>query len=924
MKLINHKFKTIKKLEDFIDTLDKNKTVFIQMFCGIFDSLTIQDILNLLNEKLPDASIIGTSTSGEISKGKISKESILISFSVFDNTLVDTYYVPIVDFENGKIAAEKIIKENTKACIAFCEGLKSDPESFIDGFSCAAPNVPLSGGSAGDNFHFDKTFVIHADKIYNQGIVLAVLNSDVLRISSQYLLDWTPVGKVMTITKADKNIVYEIDDKPIEEIFQYYLGEDILCDIPTNSIEFPLVKMDKDILVARSIIKKLPQGGFVFAGQFKNGEKVQFAIGNPEEILTSASKLQSKIIKNPVEASYIYSCSSRKLFLKEQLDYEFGLIADIAPISGFITYGEFAYLNKNRLLNISTITLSLSESDKLLVFETAERRIPKYSALKFLTHLANRVENELQNNILFLNQYKIALDESSIVSKTDKRGIITYTNDKFCEISGYSREELIGEKHSLIRHKDTPKELFQDMWKTITNGQVWRGNFKNRAKNGEDYYVKSVIFPIHDQNNNIVEYMAVRTNITDVIKKEEIIKKSFIDNLTGLQNRQALLTNYIDKAGFGALLLINLDRFSEINDYFGYDFGDEVLRAFAGKLEKSQYCQNNFRISGDEFAVLLKSDKYDTSLKSKIIKIVEELENNNFVIHDDEISIDASFGFAFGYNGKIYNLSHSALKEAKIQNKNIVIFNEESHIAIKIQNNIDMIHQLKLAIKEDRIVPYFQGIVDNKSRKIIKYEALIRLIKKDGSLLMPFFFLEQAKKTKIYPKLTQIMIKKSFEFFANLDYDFSINFIVEDMLSLEIKEVLFDCLETYNCGNRLIIEIIESEEIEKFHEVKDFINEIRSYGCKIAIDDFGSGYSNFSYLSELSVDYLKIDGSLIKNIDTDTNQRIIVESILYFAKSQGIKTIAEFVENEAIFNKVVELGIDESQGYLFSKPSRFL
>lgn len=530
----------------------------------------------------------------------------------------------------------------------------------------------------------------------------------------------------------------------------------------------------------------------------------------------------------------------------------------------------------------------------------------------------------LQEKALLLNQYKNALDESSIVSKTDKKGFITYVNDKFCEISGYSREELIGKQHNIIRHPNTPKETFSNMWKTIANGKIWRGSFKNRAKTGEDYYVQSVIFPIFDPNKNIMEYMAVRTDITDVIKQEEIIKKSFVDMLTGLQNRQALLNLHLEKHASSALLVTNLDRFSEINDYLGYDYGDQVLQAFANKLKGLVCHENCFRISGDEFAILLKSERYGDALKSKIMEIVKNLETNNFSIQDDEISIDASFGFAFGFNDQIYNLSHLALKEAKVQNKNIVIFNEESHIAIDKQNNIDIMHQLKSAIKEDRIVPYFQAIVDNKSKKIVKYEALIRLLKKDGSAIMPFFFLELARKTKLYPKLTQIMIKKSFKFFANLDYDFSINLIVEDVLSSEIKEVLFHCLKEYRCGERLVIELLESEEIEKFQEVKAFIKEIKTYGCKIAIDDFGSGYSNFSYLSELNVDYVKIDGSLIKNIDTDVNQSTIVESILHFAKAQGIKTIAEFVGTEAVFNKVVELGIDESQGFYFSQPSSSL
>jgi len=122
----------------------------------------------------------------------------------------------------------------------------------------------------------------------------------------------------------------------------------------------------------------------------------------------------------------------------------------------------------------------------------------------------------------------------------------------------------------------------------------------------------------------------------------------------------------------------------------------------------------------------------------------------------------------------------------------------------------------------------------------------------------------------------------------------------------------------------LIVEIVESEGIESFDEVFLFVEALRAYGCRIAIDDFGSGYSNFSYLSKINIDFIKIDGSLIKDIDKDENQRIVVESILHFAKAQGIKTIAEFVENKEIFDILVELGVDFSQGFFFSKPEMIL
>lgn len=921
MKLLNHKFTTIEKLSQFIEKLNKNKTIFIQVLCGDFNLHKLQSILDLLTTDLPLSNIIGSSTAGEICNGVISKKGILISFSLFEKVKVDTYYFPTSDFESGVEAANKVIQADTKACILFSEGLNDDPESFLAGFSSINKEVVLAGGSASDNFEFAKTFIIKGNKIFDEGIVLASLTSNTLAVSNQYSLEWTPIGREMSITKVDKNTIYEIDNKPIFDVFSYYLGSDAVKNIPQDVIEFPLIKIENGITIARSMVGKTTDGGFVFAGHFKKGDKVRFAIGNLDDIVKKAPKLQLKLIKKPVEATYIYSCSVRYLFLKEHLNYEFGLIEDIAPTTGFFTYGEYFYTkDKTQLLNIATTTLSLSETNTPINFQEKQEITSKSSMLKSLTHLANTTQKELDNNINFLAQYKSTIDRIGIVSKTDKNGIIIYCNDKFCDISGFSQQELIGANHNIVRHPSTPNNLFKAMWSTIKSGRVWRGTYKNLSKSGNVYYVKAVISPIFDDNNHIIEYIAIRIDVTDIIKKDALIRKNLTDSLTGLKNRQALL-NQLEKEQESVLILMNLDRFSEINDYFGYDIGDQILVKFSLKLKMLfENNKNIFRLSSDDYAVIVKLEKTIIDSKNALAILINQLTENTYELNEHHISIDVSVGVAYGKNNIIYRLAHIALKEAKSTQKKVVFFNENNKLEHKIESNIKIINTIKSAIKDDRIVPYFQGIVDNKTKKIVKYESLMRLVKNDGTVLSPFFFLEQSKKAKSYQYLTRIMITKTFEKFANLGYKFSINLAFSDLHSKETMRVLYDNLIKHDCGERLIVEIVESEGLEHLEEVVLFIQKIKQYGCKIAIDDFGSGYSNFSYLAELDIDFIKIDGSLIQNIDTDINKRLAVESILYFAKNKGIKTIAEFVENESIFNTVVELGIDYSQGYLFSQP----
>jgi len=234
---------------------------------------------------------------------------------------------------------------------------------------------------------------------------------------------------------------------------------------------------------------------------------------------------------------------------------------------------------------------------------------------------------------------------------------------------------------------------------------------------------------------------------------------------------------------------------------------------------------------------------------------------------------------------------------------------------------VNLTQNLKRAIEEDRIVLYKQAIVDNTSNQVIKYECLIRMIDEDRNVILPIDFLGIAKNSNLYQKLTNIVIEKSFKHFSQNSDEFSINLAIEDILSPKFLEFFKAKLQKYeNIGRRLTIEVVEDEGIENFDKVNHFINEVRKFGCKIAIDDFGTGYSNFEYLMKIKADYIKIDGSMIQNIDENEESRKVVELMVEFTKRFGIKTIAEFVHSNTVLNAVNAIGIDASQGFYFDKP----
>ena len=524
----------------------------------------------------------------------------------------------------------------------------------------------------------------------------------------------------------------------------------------------------------------------------------------------------------------------------------------------------------------------------------------------------------LKNENHILKQYKNAIDESNIVSISDLKGNITYVNDKFCEVTLYLKDEILGQPHNLLKGESS-KKIFQNLWQTIKAKETWHGVLKNRRKDGEFYYVNITIKPILDENKNIIEYIAIRHEITDLIHKTVELEKNLReDSLTKEGNRFKLLED-IKKSKKPALALLDISRFGDINDFYGYEIGDEVLVTVA-KIFK-EHIGNKYslyRIYSDEFAILANNDEKEHFIKF-VKHIVDSISLVPLNIKGKEIYIQMTYSISFEEKDELKKTANTIKRYSKT-NKNIVVYDKNLGIEKIHEKNILWTSKLKKALENGNIIPYYQAIYNLKTEKIEKYEALVRLIDEDNIAISPFYFLDVAKKSKQYLKLTKQVVKKSFEYFKDKDYEFSINLTLEDITNKNISSYIVDMLKEYNIASKVVFEIVESEGIEDFAHVNSFIDIVRELGCKIAIDDFGSGYSNFEYLIKLNADYIKIDGSLIKDILINKNNQEIVITIVDFARRQGFKTIAEFVSTKEIFDRVKELGIDYAQGYYIGEP----
>ncbi|MDX4066812.1 EAL domain-containing protein [Aliarcobacter skirrowii] len=522
-----------------------------------------------------------------------------------------------------------------------------------------------------------------------------------------------------------------------------------------------------------------------------------------------------------------------------------------------------------------------------------------------------------KNNIL--RQYNKATKTSNIISNSDLKGNITYVNDKFCEVAMYTREEIMGKPHNLLRG-ETDGKIFKEMWETIQNGKVWKGNLKNTKKDGSFYYINTTISPIFDENGKIFEYVAIRHEITDLVQKTNELNRILReDYLTGIGNRYKLIEDISKKESL-SIALLDIKNFSELNDLFGYQFGDMVLKLVARKIDdliKKYKNYSVYRVTSDVFAILAQDVKREDFIEfvKEISLIVSE---KPFSANRRQVFISLAYCFSFEEKSQLLESVNIIRKYAK-KHKNHIIYDKNLNIEKEYENNIYWTQRVKTALEKEQIIPFFQGIYNLKTQKIEKYEALARL-KDDNSTITPYFFLDISKKSGQYKDITKSVIEKSFEYFKDKDYEFSINLAFEDILDDEVKDFLIKKIEDYNIGSKLVVEIVESEEVEDFELLNEFLELLSSYGCKIAIDDFGSGYSNFEYLTKMRADYIKIDGSLIKDILDSKGNQNIVSMIIGFAKEQGFKTIAEFVWSKEIFDKVEELGVDYIQGYYISEP----
>lgn len=408
-------------------------------------------------------------------------------------------------------------------------------------------------------------------------------------------------------------------------------------------------------------------------------------------------------------------------------------------------------------------------------------------------------------------------------------------------------------------------------------------------------------------------------SLHDKVTKETAKNLALVynDELTKCYKKEKFLA---DKKHYkeSELVMLNIKNFSQVNTTYGFGIGDEVLHQTAKKLHTILE-QTPYRIDSDEF-VFVSND-----VEGDILKIQTHFKESSLHITHDDINLRISFSFSVvsGDESDLLRKLTIALKQAKQEPFKPYVYYKEEDINNDFIKFNSYLYDAIFSQQDARIIPYFQGIRNNRTGKIIKYESLARL-EVGQEVYSPYFFIEIAKNSGFLFEITKIMIDKSFAFLSqqSKEISISINITEDDLLSKKLKEYLISKLDFYHLqANRITLEILEGVSSSGTQSSIIQLKELKEFGFLLAIDDFGVEYSNFERINELEVDFIKIDGKYIKQLGSNQKSYKITKAIADFASSMEIEVIAEFVENEDIQKIVEEIGICYSQGYYFSQPA---
>ncbi|MDO7253020.1 PAS domain S-box protein [Helicobacter cappadocius] len=610
MRLVNITFKDKAQLESDLRLyqigLDTKEKYFIQIFGSLGREIS-EYLIDTLNQLLPGCEILVASSSHQIMDAKVSKDDIVLGISCFLHSTIRTAHFSS-DVPEKKMAEELVssFTSNTKLLIVFIEYFSVSGEEFLNEIYRLAPQIIVSGGKAtGSGSRGVRTLVGDTKGIYLNGIVCAVIDSEILNVQNSYSFGWRPIGLALEVTKSHKNVVYEINHTPIKEIYKRYFGDDIFKTVEQDGWNFPFVFENTDgNMVGRVLDKVLDDGGIAFLGNIPEGSRVSFSFGLLENVKRDLFAENEKCPRR-TQAIYMYSCIGRVLFLGlDGINDLLDISSDADAVCGFFTYGEVYHFNsENAILNLTNTRVLLSEDkfdfrprESYLEFnQNKESRI-----LNAMTHLLQVTSKELDATTKSLKSYRDMVDEAIHHNIIDRDLNITYTNEKMRNITGYTKEQIIGKNVLDVLNAEMKDYVLNEVVPTLRKKGVWSGKMSHIKADGSLFYVNTIIKAVFDSNGEVSSYIVGEIDRTD----EELNQRQLEKDIKFLQysddEKRYLLKQYeelIDRNQ--SLFRLDLNRnFTYANSTFlsisGFKLADIIgknIYEFLDDEQKHQFMQ---------------------------------------------------------------------------------------------------------------------------------------------------------------------------------------------------------------------------------------------------------------------------------------------------------------------------------------------
>jgi len=537
-------------------------------------------------------------------------------------------------------------------------------------------------------------------------------------------------------------------------------------------------------------------------------------------------------------------------------------------------------------------------------------------------------------------KYRRAVDAAAIFSETDLSGRITYVNDQFCAISGYSREELIGQNHRLLNSGLHSADFFASLWRTIALGSVWKGEICNRAKDGSLYWVDSTMVPVlDDATGRVHRYLSIRFDISE---KRQLLHslqwRVGHDVLTGLPNR-AFLSDLLDQAlEFSrkeniplAVCMLDLDGFKAVNDGYGHASGDLLLVEVAKRLRMIVRGEDVVaRLAGDEFVLVLRYVRDLPELRAALNRVLGAI-SAPYSLHGKDINVFASIGVTlFPYDNEdaetLLRHADQAMYVAKQRGRNrFHLFDVSRDQEVKATHQT--VERVRQALADGELCLHFQPKVNMRSGEVVGFEALLRWEHPQNGLVPPREFLPLVEETDLIIDIGEWVMDQVLSQLqrwqqAGKGWPVSINIAARHFQRVDFVERLQQVLARHNqvAPQLLDLEIVESVAVENIQHVSACLQACQALGVQFSLGDFGTGYSSLSYLKRLRTQTIKIDKSFVRDILHDHDDLALTTAVIGLARAFGRQVIAEGLESIEHGQLLLSLGCEVAQGYFIARP----